>query len=367
MDIEQLQLITKALLELLRQHHTVVIPDFGGFTGVYESAVVDHLSGLTRPPSLRVAFNPDLKVNDGRLSGYLAEQNGWTEEEAERYVAGFVEQAQRLLSERKLIEFKGLGTLYVDFDKRYRFVQESENLNQEAFGLPQVATPLVATDQKKPRAVSDLSSAQAEKPEIDSSVEVKQEEEVEVKIPKEKRMQGGLWWQSSIPWIILMSLIILLVSGYFLRKQYRLRKAAPADDVSMASDRVNVPPAASAVEEAEGELLFADEEEDLADMAAEEQLPLSEEEGIEEEEREVPALPPGLQEGVIIIGSFSSEKNAERLIQRLYEDGYDAYSDRRSGRTRVGIRFAYKGEAELMDYLEQMKNKYNVDAWILVQ
>ncbi len=360
MEKSYFQSIAEVLPALLRQRHAVVIPNLGAFVGVYESASVDHLSGVAHPPNLKVSFDPDLHADDGVLTAHLVETYGWTSREAEQRLADFVRQVLDVLQERQIVDFPGLGKLYLDFDKTYRFVQESENLNKDAFGLPEVVTPLVkAVDEKKkqvPVTAAGITEVSA------SSSGVSSHSDTEKSMPKEE--SSGVrraWWQYSLPWVLLMFLIILLVSGYFLSKRFSSNgdgKMAKREFEETHSEKDQL--LESDGQTSGEEYLFSDDPEDVDDLLNEDTLA----EEIEEDS-ESPTLPPDIQEAVIIVGSFTQPRNAERLIQRLYEDGYEAYSDRKGGRTRVGIRFAYSSETELMNYLEDMKNKYNVDAWIL--
>ncbi|GEM_PF-2005147 len=388
MSIAHLDTITKSILELLRERHRVVIPDFGAFTGIYESSEVDRAEKTLSPPTLRIDFQRELRSNDGLLIAQLIEQHGWPPEEAEKRLAAFVEEAERRLARRQMIAFPGLGKLYIDFDKRYKFIQESDNLNKATFGLPEVSLTSLPTAQDMPSEAN--ASGDNEKP-IEANETASPPKQTSPKADKpspanlrqtpSNSANQASWLNSSTPWIILMLLIILLVSGYFLWKKFtgKHNSTSPqTEETTAGSDNGLAQQPATAdfdrLSPTDDELLFEDDAEDLADLQYEEEQSAEETTALQEEgegmpsgadDSEAPTLPPDVQEGIIIIGSFTQPKNAERLIQRLYEDGYDAYSDRRGGRTRVGIRFTYSGEAELMDYLEQMKNKYNVDAWVL--
>ncbi len=357
MDVPYLQAITEALIALLRERKSVVIPDFGAFSGLYESAVVDHLSGVVLPPSLKVTFNPDLRTNDGVLMSYLTEEAGWAAEEVEQRLADFVRQALEALQQRHIVEFPGLGKLYLDFDRAYRFVQESENLNKDAFGLPAVSTPIVRAPEKKGKEVPVTAAGLTEvsAPSSSSGFATSQKGQ-----SFSRTVSTRAWWQHSWLWVLFMSLIILLVSGYFLSKRFASDRDSVASNEGLSESQAkeSLRQETDEADLGEGEYFFGDDPEDEEDM-------LDRDSSLVEADSEAPTLPPDTREAVIVVGSFSKPRNAERLIQHLYEDGYEAYSDRRAGRTRVGIRFAYSSEAELMEYLEEMKNKYNVDAWIL--
>ncbi len=372
MSIAHLDVIAESIVELLRERHKVDVPDLGAFTGVYESAEVDRIQKIAKPPVLRIDFRRDLRANDGMLLGHLMDRYGWTPQEAEKRLATFVREVEKQLERRQIVEFPGLGKLYIDFDKQYKFIQSGGNLNKATFGLPEVPLEPVKAKDEEPAATAVAEPAVASTaPTATAGRSSSSEKLVTVK------PASASWLSGSAPWVILMLLIILSVSGYFLwQKIANPDKHAVAPVAEEQGEEGTSAADSGEGTTAEGELLFEDDAEDLADLQYEEELAAEESGDLGDgespaasmpEDSEAPTLPPDVQEAVIVIGSFSQPKNAERLIQRLYEDGYDAYSDRKAGRTRVGIRFSYRGEAELMDYLEQMKNKYNVDAWILGQ
>ena len=79
---------------------------------------------------------------------------------------------------------------------------------------------------------------------------------------------------------------------------------------------------------------------------------------------EGPTRAPGVREAIVIIGSFKDDANAEIQIQTLFSDGYEAYTDKKDGATRVGIRLGVESETALREQLLAIQSRYNKKAWI---
>ena len=61
---------------LLFEHSCVVIPDLGGFITEHKSVEIHPITHRFTPPSKRIAFNEQLKVNDGLLANTIAREEG---------------------------------------------------------------------------------------------------------------------------------------------------------------------------------------------------------------------------------------------------------------------------------------------------
>jgi len=61
---------------------------------------------------------------------------------------------------------------------------------------------------------------------------------------------------------------------------------------------------------------------------------------------------------------FSNENNVKRLISKLYEAGYEPFTDKRGRLTQVSVQMAYKNDSELRDALQKIRKKFNKDAKI---
>ena len=65
-------MIEQVLKELLYKYNCVVIPNFGGIITHDASSQIHPIKNTFTPPSKRLAFNENLKENDGLLVSALA-------------------------------------------------------------------------------------------------------------------------------------------------------------------------------------------------------------------------------------------------------------------------------------------------------
>jgi hypothetical protein len=66
--------ILSYISDLLDEHEYVVIPGLGALISSYRPAKFSEDNSTLLPPSRTVSFNPELKINDGLLARYIAQQ-----------------------------------------------------------------------------------------------------------------------------------------------------------------------------------------------------------------------------------------------------------------------------------------------------
>jgi hypothetical protein len=141
------------LIELLHKHECVVVPAFGGFIAKQKSAYVDFESGLIHPPFREIGFNIQLRSNDGLLVNQFA-----TEYQLE-YTASLDAVGQQVatwneaLRQGKQVSIPKIGNFKKDLEGNIQFEQDrSFNLLMSAYGLELVGfiptKPLVSEGEK---------------------------------------------------------------------------------------------------------------------------------------------------------------------------------------------------------------------------
>ena len=75
--------------ELLFLHDCVILPEFGGFVGNKQSAILNTATGALTPPTKQIVFNKNLNTNDGLLISHIANYEGITNEKAQKTVLEF--------------------------------------------------------------------------------------------------------------------------------------------------------------------------------------------------------------------------------------------------------------------------------------
>ena len=124
------------LVELLRLHDCVIVPDLGGFVTNYRPAEMDLAGNRFNPPVKEVIFTGKLTKNDGLLVNYISETEGVGYMEARQIISEFVDEIWSKLENGDSITFQNLG--YLKFDKNEKLIFESEihdNFLLQAYGM----------------------------------------------------------------------------------------------------------------------------------------------------------------------------------------------------------------------------------------
>lgn len=97
--------------ELLEDHDFVILPGAGAFMASYRPAQPDETGKMLLPPSRELYFNPELKMNDGLLPGYVMRQAEVTLREARKMVSEYVDDLLYHLDRDGQVTLEHLGTL----------------------------------------------------------------------------------------------------------------------------------------------------------------------------------------------------------------------------------------------------------------
>jgi len=128
--------ITFYLVELLRLHDCVIVPDLGGFVTNYRPAEMDLANNSFNPPVKEIIFTGKLSKNDGLLVNYISETEGVGYMEARLIISEFVDEVWSRLDNGETIMFPNIGTLQYDRNEKLIFEPEvHENFLLDAYGL----------------------------------------------------------------------------------------------------------------------------------------------------------------------------------------------------------------------------------------
>lgn len=128
--------ITFYLVELLRLHDCVIVPDLGGFVTNYRSAEIDLARNSFNPPVKEIIFTGKLNKNDGLLVNYISETEGIGYMEARLIISEFVDEMWSKLENGDKIDLQNIGSLRFDRNEKLIFEPEiHENFLLEAYGM----------------------------------------------------------------------------------------------------------------------------------------------------------------------------------------------------------------------------------------
>ncbi len=136
--------ITFYLVELLRLHDCVIVPDLGGFVTNYRPAEMDLANNSFNPPVKEIIFTGKLSKNDGLLVNYISETEGVGYFEARQIISEFVDEIWSKLENGEKIEFHNVGSLQFDRNEKLIFEPEvHENFLLDAYGMEGFQFPLL--------------------------------------------------------------------------------------------------------------------------------------------------------------------------------------------------------------------------------
>lgn len=349
--------VASCIGELLYEYNSVIIPGVGGFVAKYKEAAIDQLQGTVSPPSKELNFNTNLVLNDGILVNHVKNKHQLAYEEARGVVDGFVEQLKEALENGQKVVIPLVGELYQDYRKNIQFRPESQNYNTDTYGLPNVQFyPII-------REKADLEEPAKEEVAIAPAPLVTKSSRTDDWLDK-----AGLWFQEYLPYLAVAALMIVVLGLYFV-----LRDPPPADPTADANDkkenpRINQKPG----DDKDTDTSLSDEitEEDENADFENEVTTVDEEEDENYQEEDKPdtdgiTTAPGQKSCVIIIGGFGDKRNAAKRTKLIYEEGYEAYTDKKRNIHRVGIIFNCEDPADVDRMLRYAQRKFDRRAWVL--
>ena len=358
MDID----IAPYIKELLYKHNNLVIPGFGNFVLSYASTTIDHVQGILNPPSKKIAFDTNLLTNDGKLIEYLKEKHQIGTDDANAIINTFVSKIKMQLGKREMVTLPEVGRLYKDFEDNIQFIPDVTNFSKESFGLPSINFYPILRDNKaeakKNTATTTIPTVNpAVNPAVNSTKKIPSSTNI-TNTATQTATNTVTAAKKTIPQPIKKSfwdtyqyvpgiLLLLLLAGIGTCVIYPKMKGTAVVD-----NRINQKPSKMDQDAPE------DPEEDLIDMQMEQEAE-AEAENIDTESITVS---PNQRECIVSIGVFGNKANATKMIQEVYDKGYDAYRDNymKNGKdlTKVGVQFAYETQEEYNRKLDNIKQDF---------
>lgn len=145
-----MEVLNAYIRDLLLLHDCVIIPGLGGFVGNYQSARKTE-KDYFMPPHKAIAFNPQLKQNDGLLANTIVAIEKVSYEQAMKRIETFVECLKKELKAKGSYTISNVGKLAYSNENRLLFTPDSTTnfllspVGMEAFYI----TPLPKTQIEK--------------------------------------------------------------------------------------------------------------------------------------------------------------------------------------------------------------------------
>lgn len=277
--------ITAFIRELLFGHDCVIVPGFGGFIGNYTPARIDKTTNTFHPPVKQISFNRNLNHNDGLLVGRISENANLNYGDARTLVEEFAVNLQARLSKGEKVVFEHIGSFVNNHEGNIQFEPDRDaNYHLNSYGLASFQfMPLEGYDVKK----RILKHADKE--------------------PVRQASVRKILWRAAVIIPLIGVLVAVPLTTDIFKSKVQSTNLNPLASMEFENNKEAVDK--SKTIEA-GVLVIPDVK--TSDSAA--SVPVREEKVL------VANLPEELF--CLIAGSFKSEANAEGLMKKLSEEGY---------------------------------------------
>lgn len=301
--------------DLLYRYECVTIPEFGSFLTRRVSATIHESTHAFYPPKKILSFNEQIQKNDGLLAHYIADVEKIPYEEASKRIKKRVKYLKSYLVEGETIDLHNIGSLSLNTEGKILF-EPSYHLNYltDAFGLSQFVSDEVIRETYK-KEVEDIENV------------------IPITIIPEKRKSRPYLKYAAV------AIVALMLGGLGASKFY-------VDNINKHNQ--------------------------IAQEQASEQLETKIQEATFVIDNPLPAVTLNVtkQSGNyhIIAGAFRIEKNSDKKLSQLKEEGFKA---RKIGVNKYGLHevvyASYENRLEALASLRNIKRTHNSDAWLLVK
>ena len=136
--------VSHYISELLFLHDCVILPEFGGFIGNKQSALLNTATGTLTPPTKQIGFNKNLNTNDGLLISHIENYEGITNKKAQEAVLNFTNKLNEKLKNSKVLRIDKIGLFTLGKEDNVIFMQDSStNYSIDTFGMKSIYTRTV--------------------------------------------------------------------------------------------------------------------------------------------------------------------------------------------------------------------------------
>lgn len=141
--------LTTYIKDLLYRYDCVIVPDFGGFITNKISAQIDEESHTFYPPTKQLGFNHHLNHNDGLLANYIASAENISFEQATQKIVETVIGWNQQIKTQALI-LDHIGSITLNEDHQLVFEPlTKENYLLSSFGLSSIESSSIARPVEK--------------------------------------------------------------------------------------------------------------------------------------------------------------------------------------------------------------------------
>ncbi|MFW5656795.1 MAG: SPOR domain-containing protein [Bacteroidota bacterium] len=325
--------VNTAIKELLLKHQRVVLPGIGAFITEYKEAEVDNTSNTFKPPQKEISFDSSIANEDDTLiADFFSKSSKLDAATAKERVDRFLASVKEKLDNNEQVILPHIGSLKKSSDSgKIIFVaQNDRNFLLDAYGFDSFTL--------EPKKIEKV-------PKENQALEVE----------RNAAKKRWIW----IPAAVLVLLIILTGYAYFLSVQ---------KDISFSESlRVHILDVIAGDDNLQAERTgYTKTDTSSVGQALDEQTRAENALALDSEKTVVEDKYAGYSEFVIIAGSFTRFKNAEKLKERLEKKGFNP-SIRLSDNNyyRVSL-MSFTDRVEALDALNRLQSENkDLKLWLL--
>lgn len=314
--------------ELVRVNELVIIPGLGGFLTRFHSAKINAISKKIETPGRYIAFNAQLKENDGFLAHSFAQKTGISYKDALQLIETFAQFCLKEMKGGKQISFEKLGMLSMTITGHIQFSADlSVNYDDNYFGLPEiVAMPIVRNRTYEPVI----------------QINPQAKESIKRMAPFYRRVAAV-----AIP-LITLGLVAWFSKDHIQNYYQQSASIVHMDSSNQAEKATSTPPNTKTIRAEEAEVKPAIPDPEPKEIIVKEKV-----ESFEGNYH-------------IIGGAFNNKDLADKLVKKLEAEGFKSYI---AGQNNIGLYRVSAGNfASRQKAVEQLKwfqSHVNSTAWLL--
>lgn len=321
--------------ELLETENCVIIPKLGGFIANYENSQLLEGAVITMlPPRKKFLFNTEIKVNDGVLINYISVKEEISYDEARQKVEAFVTECQNALNEYGSFSISDFGNFRINKSGKIEFEPNAE-LGEpipDSFGLPEIVLPCIQN-----LAIDDTY--------VSAPVEVS----------TRKKLVRRLVLASPI----VIALAFIPTHFYNVGVQESAIISIGDTTNKIAECKQSIEKSVVSAEKIDVDTQKLTDLNIVNDDSVKTSLVISEVETTKIED--VPNIP----QYYVVMGCFKNERNANKLLKRITNLGYEAQIIETDGLLRV-VSQSFDSRSNAKETLAVMKQENDIfaDSWV---
>jgi len=362
-------MVARYIKELLQESDEVIVQDLGTFHTSYYSAEIHPVSHAFSAPNKNISFQTKIKTSNFLLENYIAQKENISFEEAKEEIQKFVSTLKVNLGVEKRFALEDLGEFVLQVTDEIEFKQNKQaNILKDSFGLPEIYAKPIDKNGAAPKGVATPN-------------QTKKISTANQKIPTEepKSTWGTVAAIGSLAFVVLAVVYVVAVDSSLNPFNALLGRKSEKKENKKQEEKILVQTETkqetqNAREENNQQVTDTEpnKSEETTQKPQEAQDKVVEEKKVEEKTNKTQGdgilLENKTNQFYIVIGGFASQNNAYKKVREAKAKGVEnvkivpPFDTKRLYRVAVGA-FATREQAEAN--LEEIKNTFNIEAWVL--